>query len=203
VNLLRKFYDFFLTVVSGKLLTSVDNLCGLFSAAASYVRLRKKNTPKLFYVNRNELLALGAVGLVAAVLWSKARAAGTLIFQPGRVQNLYFDGVSPVIQLSLVVQNTSSSGFTLESLAGNILSDGYIIGNFSNFQPIHINANSETVVPISIRLGMIGLVQDLITSFTTGDFTKRVTLQGFVNAGFVRAPINVSFEIGSGLNRKQ
>jgi hypothetical protein len=154
-------------------------------------------------MQRNELIALGAVGLIAAVLWSKARAAGTLIFQPGRVQNIGFDGTSPVIQLSLIVQNTSSSGFTLESLAGNIISDSYIIGNFSNFQPIHINANSETVVPISIRLGMIGLVQDLITSFATGDFTKRITLQGFVNAGFVRAPLNVSYLIGSGLNKRQ
>lgn len=154
-------------------------------------------------MRQSELLALGAVGLVAFVLYSKARAAGTLIFTPGRVNNIYLDGASPVIELELTVQNTASSGFVLESLAGNLLSDGYVIGNFSNFIPVHINANSQTSIPITIRLGLLGIVQDLITSFSTGNYTKRITMQGYANAGFVRAPIDVTFQIGSGLNRQQ
>lgn len=160
-------------------------------------------TPKLYFLNKSEIIALGAVGLIVAVLYSKANAAGTLLFRPGRVSNIYFDGAAPVIELTLAVQNTSSTGFVLESMAGNILSDNYIIGNFSNFTPINIAANNETVIPLRIRLGLFGLVQDLISAFTTGTFTRRVRLQGFVNAGFVRAPLDVAFEIGSGLNRAQ
>lgn len=148
-------------------------------------------------------VALGALALIGIALYSKARAAGSLIFRPGRVSNIYFDGSSPVIELTVLVQNTSSSGFVLESIAGNILSDNYIIGNFSNFQPIDINSNSETAIPLKIRLGVVGIVQDLISAFTSGVYTRRIRLQGFVNAGFVRAPIDVPFEIGAGLNRAQ
>jgi hypothetical protein len=159
-------------------------------------------TPKTYTLKQSEVIAFGALGLLAFVMFSKVRAAGTLLFFPGRVSNVYFDGVTPIIQLSLTVQNTSSTGFTLESIAGNIVSEGYIIGNFSNFTPVNVPGNAQVSVPLTIRLQLIGLVQDLFTSFATGDFTKRVQLQGFVNAGFVRAPLDVAFEIGSGLNRK-
>lgn len=153
-------------------------------------------------MTKSDLLALGTVGLIGWMLYAKGRAAGTLILRPGRVDNIFFDGISPVLQLSLIVQNTSSSGFTVESMAGEVLSDGYIIGNFSNFSPIQVNGNSQVTIPITLRLGMVGLIQDLITSFNTGDFTKQIKLQGFVNAGFIRAPIDTSFLIGSGLNKK-
>lgn len=151
----------------------------------------------------SEILILGAVGAGALLLFGKARAAGTLFFLPGRVNNIYFDGATPVLSLSLRVQNTSSQGFTVESMAGNILSGDFVIGNFSNFNPVYIAGNSEIVVPINVRLMLVGIVQDIITSFATRSFVKVITLQGLVNAGFVRAPVNVTFEVGSGLNRKQ
>jgi len=157
-------------------------------------------------VNKNELIGLGALGVVAFVLYSKARAAGTLLFRPGKVSNISFDGVAPVLDLSLVVQNTSSSGFTLESMAGNIVAvngdDQYIIGNFSNFTPVPVNGNSETVVPVRVRLQMIGIVQNIIDAFRNGDTVRVVRLQGYVNAGFIRAPLNVEFAIGTGINRQ-
>lgn len=171
---------------------------------AGYFRQRKRSTPKLFYVKTSEIVVLGALGAAALVLFSKARAAGSLFFLPGRISSITFDNATPVVQLSLIAQNTSSQGLTIESMAGNILTEGdYIIGNFSNFTPIHIAGNAQSAIPVTIRLQLVGLVQDIITSFATGSFSKRLTLRGLVNAGFVRAPIDVTFEVGSGLNKKQ
>lgn len=151
----------------------------------------------------SEIIVLGALGAGALLLYSKANAAGSLFFLPGRISNISFDGATPVIQLSLIAQNTSSQGLTIESLAGNILTGSNIIGNFSNFTPVHIAGNSQSTIPVTIRMQLIGLVQDIINSFVSGGFTKRLRLQGLVNAGFVRAPVDVTFEVGTGLNRAQ
>lgn len=71
-------------------------------------------------MNRSEVLFLGIGGAIALLFYSKARAAGTLIFMPGGVSDIGYDGVTPIITLNLIAQNTSSAGFTLESLAANL-----------------------------------------------------------------------------------
>lgn len=160
-------------------------------------------TPKLeSNLKTGEVLALGAVGLIAAVYFSKVRAATTLIVLPGHVSNIYFDGATPVIELSLIVQNASSSGFVIESMAGQLTCDDYLIGNWSNFTPVHVNANSQVLVPVTVRLMLVGLVNNIINAFSTGQYEKTVVMKGFINAGFLRAPVNAKFVVGSPLNSK-
>jgi hypothetical protein len=144
----------------------------------------------------DELLFVGIVGFVGWTFYSKARAASTLIVLPGNVSNLGFDGATPYIDLTLRLQNTSSSGFTVESLAGQLTCNDTYIGNISTFTPVHINANSEQLLPVRARLMLLGLVNEIVEAFNGSGFEKLIRIDGFVNAGFVRAPLHVEFKIG-------
>jgi LEA14-like dessication related protein len=145
-----------------------------------------------------DMLLLGAVGLMAFIFISKAKAASTLIFLPGGINSISFENATPVVDLSLIVQNTSSSGFTLESMAGNLYCDGTYIGNLSSFIPIDIAGNSESIVNVRARLQLIGIINEIIAAITNKNISKTIQLRGNANAGFVRAPIDVAFKIGAG-----
>lgn len=146
------------------------------------------------------MLLLGGAAVAAYVLFSKARAASTLIFSPGNITGIRMEGSTPIVDLTLRVQNTSSSGFTLESLAGNVTlqesGKEYYIGNVSSFVPTPIFANSSVLVPVQLRLQPLGVVQGLITAFQSGGTKRIIHVDGFANAGFVRAPVVVDFTIG-------
>lgn len=148
-------------------------------------------------MNSSQSLLWGIAAIVGLTLWSKARAAATLIFLPGGISQIGFDNSTPVVDLTLVIQNTSSSGFTLESLAGNLYCDNTYIGNISSFVPVRVDGNTETVVPVKARLMLIGLVNQIIQAVATKNFTKKIEVRGFANAGFVRAPVNVEFTVGA------
>lgn len=138
---------------------------------------------------------------IAWLLFGKARAAGTLIFLPGRVLSVGYDNGAATVKIELIVQNTSSGGITLESIAGNLYSGDTYIGNASSFVPQQILQNSQSSLVINIRLGLLGLVQDIFTAFNSGAFVRIIRFSGFANAGFVRVPVNVEFNVGAGANR--
>lgn len=147
-------------------------------------------------LKNNDLLLLGIVGVIGWSFYSKARAAGTLIFMPAGVSQISFDGGSPLIVFNLIVQNTSSSGFVLESLAGNVYCDSTYIGNVSSFNPIQVPGNSQVTIPVNGRLMLVGIVNQITQAFLHKNVTKKIQLRGFANAGFIRAPVNVEFSIG-------
>lgn len=147
-------------------------------------------------MRNSQLLLLGLIGLVAYSFLAKANAAGSLIFSPGGVSGISLQGTTPVITFSLIVQNTDSNGFTLNSLAGNLTCDGYYVGNLSSFIPIPIAGNSQTVIPVQVRLQFIGIVNDIIKSFDTKNFQKQLSFTGFANAGFLRVPLDLKFTVG-------
>lgn len=145
----------------------------------------------------NEALLLGFGGLLAFMFYSKVRAAQTLVFYPGRINGFNINYGSPTIDLTLIAQNTSSSGFTLQSLAAQVLSDGTMIGNVSSFVPVQINANSQAQIPVRLTLFPITLVNEIVSALTNGHLSRAIKITGFANAGFVRAPVDVEFKVGS------
>jgi hypothetical protein len=148
-------------------------------------------------LKNNDLLLLGLVGLVGVSILAKARAAASLIFLPGGVNNIGFEGSTPTMDFTVLVQNTSSSGFWLNSLAGQITCDNTYVGNISSFSPVYISGNSQTVISLRARLAVIGLVNQLMQAFINKDFQKDIVVNGYANAGIARAPINMKFTIGA------
>lgn len=141
------------------------------------------------------LLLAGAAG-VGYWLWSKSKAAGNLVFSPGNVTNMAFEGATPVISFQIIAQNTSGTDLLLNSLAGNILSNGSLIGNVSNFFPTPIPANSSTPINLTASLQILGIVNDLIKAFQYNNIQQNLQLTGYANVNGIQAPINLQMTVG-------
>lgn len=140
------------------------------------------------------LLLLG--GFTLLYFGNKAYSAGNLTFFPHRFTGMAFEGITPVATIELIVQNTSNTDFTLNSLSGNVLVQNTLVGNVGNFSPVYIPGNSETVIPLKIRFLLISLVDDIIAAFQTGHFDKELVFDGTVNANGVQVPLNLTYKIG-------
>ena len=140
------------------------------------------------------LLLLGGAALL--YIGNQARSVANLTFFPNGITGMAFEGLSPVAYLSVLVQNTSNVAIDLNSLSGSVLVDNTLVGNISNFSPIRINANAETVMPLKVRFAILGIVNDIIQSFQQGNFQKNIVLEGTVNANGVQVPLTLTFQIG-------
>lgn len=139
------------------------------------------------------LLIIGAG--VAAYFYLRARAAGRLLFFPGNVQGMAFEGATPVAYLDFIVQNTSNADIVLNSVAGNAYANGYLVGNISQFQPQVIRGNSEIRFPVSVRFMLIGIVNDIITAFQTGSFHQDIQIEGTANAEGIPVRLDLKFNV--------
>jgi hypothetical protein len=140
------------------------------------------------------LLLIG--GAVGVYYLTRAKAAGRLNFYPGQVQGMAFDGFTPMAYLDFIVQNTSNADIAVNSIAGNAYSNGYLIGNISNFQGVVVSGNAETVVPVTVRLNLLGVVNDLMNAWQTGNFKQEIVINGRANAEGFSVPINLKFTVG-------
>lgn len=139
------------------------------------------------------LLLFGGVGLLYYL--TKGKAARNLTFYPGGVQGMAFQDLTPMMQLDFIVQNTSNADVALNSIAGNAYSNGYLVGNISNFQGAIIRGNSETRVPVLVRFNLIGAVNDIIDAFQTGNFSQDITIEGRANGEGISVPIELKFQV--------
>lgn len=140
------------------------------------------------------LLVLG--GAAALYYANLSRAAGNLTYFPGNVTGFSLNGISPVIYAELVVQNTSNVSFTINSLAASVLTDSTLIGNVSNFTPVEIPGNRQGVIPLTLQLQPLALVNDIIGIITGGNGSKNLIITGSVNANGIQAPFSLSYKLG-------
>lgn len=141
------------------------------------------------------MVALG--GLVALYFYNQVNAAGHLVFFPGSITGLAFEGSTPVVDATILIQNTSNVDFTFNSVAGNAYSDGILVGNASSFTPTLIASNSEGELHIKFRLLPLGIANDIISAITNGSIKRRLSLDGSVNANGNLVGLKLEFQIGS------
>lgn len=135
-------------------------------------------------------------GIVALYFLNQKHAADALVFYPDNITGLSFEGASPVVQASILVQNPSNTSFTFQSFAASATSDGVLVGNVSNFTPVSIGANSEGVMPIKIRLLLLSAANDVIDAIQNRNVKKKLELKGTINTNGVPVPIMLNYEIG-------
>jgi len=135
-------------------------------------------------------------GFAGLYLWNLGRAAGNLIYSPGNITGLSLNGFSPVITADLVVQNTSNISFTISSLAGNVTADGTQIGNVSDFIPVVIPPNSQGVLPLTMTLQPLGIVNEIVSIITGGVGKSDLLIQGSVNANGSQFAFSVGYKVG-------
>jgi hypothetical protein len=144
-----------------------------------------------------KVLLYGGAALIAFALFAKARALGNLVFTPGSVSNMGFVNSVPTADVTLVAQNTSSTGLTINSFAGNVFSNNILVGNIYNFTPVMIPGNSQTPVSVSIQFKALGIVTDLIKAFQNNNFSQDITIDGYANVSGMQLPINLKFQFGT------
>lgn len=144
-----------------------------------------------------KVLLYGGVAVIGLALFLKARALGNLVFTPGSVSNMGFQNGIPVADVTLLAQNTSATGLTVNSFAGNVFSNDILIGNIYNFQPVHIAGNSQTPVNVSIQFKALGVVTDLIKAFQNNNYSQDITIDGYANVMGLQLPINLKFQFGT------
>lgn len=138
------------------------------------------------------LLLIGA----AAYVWMQKRSAANLVFFPGSITNIGFQGITPVLTATLQVQNTSNVDFVISSMAANVYVNNTLIGNVSSFTPTPIPRNSQQLLVMNVQLQLIGLVDDIINAFTGGSMQQNIVVDGFVNGNNVQVPLNITYKIG-------
>jgi LEA14-like dessication related protein len=135
------------------------------------------------------------LAVIGYSLYAKTTHAANLVFYPSSITGLAFEGSSPVIYADLLIQNASDSSFTLSSLAGNLYTDDTLVGNVSSFQPLQIPANSQVTYPLTFRLSLIGLTNDIISAIQSGVYPKKIHLDAKANGDGVQLPIDVVYQI--------
>lgn len=140
--------------------------------------------------------AILTVGILGYSLIRKKAAAGTLNFYPDGVRGFRFDGATPVFIIGIGAQNTSNQSFTVNSIACNAYSDGYLVGNFSFFTPQTIAKNSQKIFTGDLRLALIGVVNQLINAYQSNNFQKVLELKGYANVDNLQIPLNLKFKVG-------
>jgi len=150
-------------------------------------------------IKTGHAIALTAAGLLAFNLYSRAQAAGSLTFFPGKIRRLEWDGLNPVIVFELIVQNTSNHAFNINSFAGNVytIANGhkYLIGYVYNFTTQAITSTSQAILEIRGKLQLAGVVSDLINAFNTGNFAQDISLESFANVDGLQVPVNYTYKL--------
>jgi len=140
-------------------------------------------------------LLIGA-GVIAYSLLRKAGGAALLSFQPGKIANIEWEGVNPVLNIGLMVQNTSNQSYTLNSFAGDVFADNYFIGNISSFTVQTVAPNSQSTLFLKIKLQLTGIATEIIRAVTNKNFTKTLALKATANVDNLQIPVVLNYKIG-------
>lgn len=141
------------------------------------------------------MLFAGA-GVLLYSLLRKSAAGDDLVFYAKGIRALRFEGSTPVLEMNLGVGNTSNQSFTINAIAGNLYTNGTYIGYVSNFNPVTIPPVKEAILPINIRMSLIGAVSQLIEGLTNGSWSQDLELDLKTNVDNLVVPISIKYKIG-------
>lgn len=141
-------------------------------------------------------VALVLGGVIGLYFFNQARAAGALVLFPGNITGLQFDGATPVVTVTLLVQNPTNTSFVFRSFAASAYSNDTLVGNVSNFTPVAVGPNSEGIMPLTIRLLLITAANDVISIIQTKHVKRTLKLEGTINANGVPVPVTLNYEMG-------
>lgn len=125
----------------------------------------------------------------------KSVAAGNLVFTPGPITDIGMTGSNPTITLQVIAQNTSNTDLLLNSFAGNLYSNGTLIGNVSNFTGAIIAGNSQSPIPLTLTLLPLGVVNDLINAFQNKSAVQNLDLEAQANVNGFQVAVPLKFSL--------
>jgi hypothetical protein len=146
----------------------------------------------------SDALLVGGTALVVGTFLLKGRAFTRLNFVSARVVKFYFDGTTPVLQIAVRAQNTSSISLQVNSLTANLYAGAgqTYVGNVSFFGPAIISGNNVSEIYLDVRLSPIDLVNQLIQVVQYKNFGMGLTVDGFANVGGTQIAFKIPFYAG-------
>ena len=139
------------------------------------------------------LLPLGL--LVGLGLFAQKVASGFLNYF---IKNLAvaFDGFTPLLRVIVAVQNPSNQQFIIRSIVGNIFINETKAGNVSMFDTIVINPNTQTELPIVVRMDNIPAVSDLLVLIQQQSGNpQQIKLVALINANGLVNGITMTYKL--------
>lgn len=141
-----------------------------------------------------KLVPLIGAGLLAWYLFTKKSVESINYYF--RSFSLDFDGITPVIKITLAVQNISNRQFNITGFTGVLYAGDKVLGNVSQFNPVVIMPTKETFYTINVRLSPIALVSDIVSKITQGTgLSYDLRIIGTMNAEGLLVPVSLNFVI--------
>jgi LEA14-like dessication related protein len=118
---------------------------------------------------------------------NKAVDAITFVFKTVNVINpLHYTVV-------LTVQNVTSISYTVNSLAGTVLANGYQIATISDFNPVTIPPNAQIDVNIDVQPSLLSLSSAIIAMLNNATGTNvTFEIKGNANVGSLIMPFDLT-----------
>lgn len=140
-----------------------------------------------------------AIIVVAAVvgwlLWAKTKAIDKLQFYVSGIDASLVNG-SPVIGLTIAIQNPTNEQFFINSVVGRLTANGQSIGNVSSFAQVPVPPVSVAYYPVQIRINLVGAALTIYNLITGRIGTSQtVGFEGSINASGIVAPIDLTATI--------
>lgn len=73
--------------------------------------------------------------------------------------------------------------------------NGFLIGNVGSYIQRQVIPTGQTIYPLTIRLSLLGIVQDIVNAFSGGGAAQKVELNAYANVDDFNIPIKLLFNI--------
>jgi LEA14-like dessication related protein len=128
---------------------------------------------------------------------------GSVIYNASRL-NFYIaklvprlQGITPVIDIYVGVQNPTGGTFTVQSVAGKVYVNENYLGDLSSFTLTTVKPNQQTFFVATLRMSLIGLASEVYNAITEGlsTVTFNMKFNGTVNVNSVPVPVALGYRI--------
>ena len=140
------------------------------------------------------------IAVPAALLLLKG---GSVIYNASRL-NFYvaklvprLQGITPVIDIYIGVQNPTNGTFTIQSAAGKVYVNENYLGDLSSFSLTSVKPNAQTFFVCTLRMSLVGLASEVYNAISEGLSTVTFNLKfnGTVNVNYVPVPVALGYRI--------
>lgn len=100
----------------------------------------------------------------------------------------------PNIELTLGLQNPTSAAANLSSIIGDLQYEGQTIANFSSFEKVQIQGNTETIIKVNAVPNLIAVYNVIKNVIINRQPGKVLILSGRANINNISVPFNSSFQ---------
>jgi LEA14-like dessication related protein len=141
------------------------------------------------------IVALVGVGLYALSTFQKANAVQSMNLLITSV-NPTFSGITPILDINILVQNPSDKSFVIHSMVGSVYVNDDYVANVSTFNQVTINPHAETVITLKARLSLAGLLDEIIDIINgTSGLQAVIRFTGKVNIDDLTIPVDIDHKI--------